>query len=229
MKRVLVIEDDQAIAELEKDYLEMAGIHADTEGNGRSGLERALLSDYDMLIVDLMLPDCDGFSICKAVRAKKDIPILIISAKTADIDKIRGFGSGADDYMVKPFSPAELSARVQAHLSRYERLTGNEKRGIVTVLDLNVDLDYKTVRRGESEILLTASEWRILEYLLADKGRIRSREEIFGQLHGDDLYGDQNAVAVHIRRLREKIEPDPANPKIIETVWGMGYRLHATG
>ncbi len=229
MKRVLIIEDDDAIAQLEKDYLEMVGIDVSTESNGRAGLERALSENFDMLIVDLMLPDCDGFSICKAVRAKKDIPLLIISAKTADIDKIRGFGSGADDYMVKPFSPAELSARVQAHLSRYERLTGSEKRGIVTLFDLNVDLDYKTMRRGEEEIILTASEWRILEYLLKDKGRIRSKEEIFAQLHGEDLYGDPNAVAVHIRRLREKIEADPANPKIIETVWGMGYRLHATG
>ncbi len=229
MKRVLIIEDDAAIAELEKDYLEMAGIAVDTECNGKTGMDRALAAKYDLLIVDLMLPDCDGFSICKAIRSKKDIPILIISAKTADIDKIRGFNSGADDYMVKPFSPAELSARVQAHLLRYERLTGNENRGILTIFDLNLDLDYKTVKRGEKEIILTASEWCILEYLVRDKGRIRSKEEIFAQLHGNDLYGDQNAVAVHIRRLREKIEKEPADPKIIETVWGMGYRLHATG
>jgi DNA-binding response OmpR family regulator len=225
MKRILIIEDDEAIAQLEKDYLEMASLSVDIESNGKAGLDKALSADYDLIIVDLMLPDRDGFSICKAVRQAKDTPIVIISARTADIDKIRGFGAGADDYMIKPFSPAELAARVQAHLNRYERLTGNDGKNVVTIDDVNIDLDYRSVKRAGRDIVMTASEWCILEFLVKDRGRIRSKEEIFERLHGDDIYGDLNAVAVHVRRLREKLERDPADPKIIETVWGMGYRL----
>lgn len=228
MKRVLIIEDEISIAELERDYLEINGYLVDIALTGDQGLHLALAKNYDLILLDLMLPNIDGFSICKRIRAEKDIPIMMVTAKKDDIDKIRGFGLGADDYMVKPFSPNELIARIKAHLSRYERLMTRQEYSQVAeifIRGLHINRSDHRVFVNNQEVNFTAKEFDLLVFLATNPNQVFSKGQLFERLWGYDSLGDISTVTVHIRKLREKIERDPSNPAYIETVWGAGYRF----
>ncbi|KIL37093.1 transcriptional regulator [Cohnella kolymensis] len=227
MSSILIIEDEQSIAELERDYLEINGYTVAIENSGDKGLQRALTSDYDLIILDLMLPKVDGFEICRRIRSEKDIPILMVSAKKEDIDKIRGLGLGADDYIVKPFSPGELVARVKAHLSRYERLSGRgeSRSDEIQIRGLLINKASRRVLVNEKEVTFTTKEFDLLLYLAMNPNRVYSKEQLFDHIWGMDALGDIATVTVHIRKLREKIELDPSDPQYIETIWGAGYRF----
>lgn len=228
MKHILLIEDDLAIAELERDYLEADGFEITIETDGQKGLERALTENYDLLLVDVMLPGKDGFQIVREVRKKKDIPILMISAKREDIDKIRGLGLGADDYISKPFSPSELVARVKAHSVRYERLTAKADKSLASAIEVgSLEIQpegHRVFIRGK-EISLTHKEFELLLFLARNRGIVFSKDALFERVWGLDAVGDTATVMVHVNRLREKLEKDPSKPEFIETVWGVGYRL----
>lgn len=227
LKKILIIEDDPSIGELQRDYLEINGFNVELIESGRDGLEQALTIEYDLIILDLMLPHVDGFEICRQVRAVKEIPILIVSAKKEDIDKIRGLGLGADDYVIKPFSPSELVARVKAHLARYDRLSGNKQVGKqeIRIRGLTIEETSRRVYVNNNEVNLTAKEFELLTFLAKHPNRVFSKEELFESIWGLDLAGDITTVTVHIRKIRGKIEMEPANPQFIETVWGAGYRF----
>lgn len=227
MKKILIIEDEPSIAELERDYLEINGFKADMELRGDIGLKRALSKEYDLIILDLMLPGIDGFEVCRQLRADSNIPVLMVSAKKEDIDKIRGLGLGADDYITKPFSPGELVARVKAHLSRYERLVGrnDDKTGSLSIRGLKLDKSSRRVHVNDLEVMLTTKEFDVLAFLAMNPNRVFSKEELFDRIWGMDSIGDMATVTVHIKRIREKIELDPSNPQYIETIWGAGYRF----
>jgi len=227
MSRILIIEDEEAIAELEKDYLELSGFEVEIEKRGDEGLKYALEKDVDLVILDLMLPEVDGFEICRRIRDKKDIPVIMVSAKKDDIDKIRGLGLGADDYMTKPFSPSELVARVKAHLARYERLIHTNMRVNDTVEIRGIKID-KTARRvwinGE-EKNFTTKEFDLLTFLAENPNRVFTKEELFREIWDMESIGDIATVTVHIKKIREKVEFDTAKPQYIETIWGVGYRF----
>ncbi|MCA0754125.1 response regulator transcription factor [Paenibacillus sp. N4] len=227
MKSILIIEDEKAIAELERDYLESHGYTVHIEGRGDTGLQKALGGGYDLIILDLMLPKVDGFEICRQIRQSINIPVLMVTAKKEDIDKIRGLGLGADDYMTKPFSPSELVARVKAHLARYERLTSEriERGDQIRIRGLCIDKPSRRVQIHEREAALTSKEYELLLLLASHPNRVFEKEELFERIWGLDSNGDAATVTVHIRRLREKIEHDPSKPQYIETVWGVGYRF----
>lgn len=228
MNRILIIEDEDAIAELEKDYLEVNDYEVVLENRGDTGLLRALSEDFDLVILDLMLPGMDGFAVCTEIRNKKDIPILIVSAKKEDIDKIRGLGFGADDYITKPFSPNELVARVKAHISRYSRLVGNaiQKNKTIEIRGLKIDQDARKVFVNGEERQLTAREYDMLLYFVQNPNKAIPKKELFTQVWGLESFGDISTVTVHINKLRDKIEVDSSNPQYIETVWGVGYRFN---
>ena len=227
MKKILIIEDDVSIAELERDYLEINGFEVAIETTGDKGLLKAKQNQYDLIILDLMLPIIDGFEICRQIRSLKDTPIIMVSAKKEDIDKIRGLGLGADDFMTKPFSPSELVARVRAHISRFERLTQGEqnKNEKIEIRGLSMDKSSRRVFINEKEVILTTKEFDLLVYLAANPNKVFTKEELFGRIWGIDSQGDLPTVTVHIRKIREKIEIDPSNPQYIETIWGVGYRF----
>ncbi|WP_127532044.1 response regulator transcription factor [Paenibacillus kobensis] len=228
MKRILIIEDEKPIAELERDYFELHGFAADLVHDGAEGLQQALSGGYDLILLDLNLPGFDGLDVCRAIRDKLDVPILIVSARDEEIDKIRGFGLGADDYITKPFSPSELIARAKAHLGRYERFTSRAVQtgqDQIKVRELVIDRTSRRVYVRGEEVLLPAREFDVLAFMAAHPNRVFSKEELFERLWGLDSAGDIATVAVHIRRVREKIEAVPSNPQFIETVWGAGYRF----
>lgn len=230
MKRILIIEDDQGIAELERDYLEANGFSADIAVDGKIGEKKALEDAYDLILLDIMLPGTDGFHICRRIREEKEVPILMVSAKREDMDKIRGLGLGADDYIIKPFSPTELVARVKAHITRYERLMGKAQQKaadgeVIRSGDLEIYVDKHRVYVKGEEIALTNREFELLVFLAKHPGLVFSRDRLFERVWGLDAEGDTATVMVHINRIREKIEPDPAKPIYIETVWGAGYRF----
>lgn len=227
MSRILIIEDEMSIAELERDYLEINGFEVEIENQGDKGLQRALGADFDLILLDLMLPKVDGFEICRRIRAEKDIPILMVSAKKEDIDKIRGLGLGADDYVIKPFSPGELVARVKAHLARYERLSGRgeTRNDEIRIRGLVVDKTARRVFVNGKEVVFTTKEFDLLCYLAMNPNRVFSKDQLFDQIWGMDAMGEIATVTVHISKLREKIELDPSNPQYIETIWGAGYRF----
>jgi DNA-binding response OmpR family regulator len=226
VKKILIIEDDKSIAELERDYLEIDGFSVEIALKGDEGLNKAIKDEVDLVLLDLMLPGLDGFQICKAIRTEKDIPILMISAKKEDIDKIRGLGLGADDYIVKPFSPSELVARVKAHLARYDRLIGKEVQNDgIMIRGLQIDKASRRVFVNNHEVSLTAKEFDLLTFLALHPNHVFSKDELFERLWGLDSLGDISTVTVHIRKIREKIETDSSNPQYIETVWGAGYRF----
>ena len=228
MKRVLIIEDNPEITELERDYLEANGFAVVVCGDGKKGLELALQDDFNLILLDIMLPSMDGFQVCRHVRKVKEVPILMVSAKREDIDKIRGLGLGADDYISKPFSPSELVARVKAHISRYERLTQSHEQPSADILrhgDLEIQLKKHRVYEHGKEITLTNLEFELLVFLAKNPGIVFSREHLFDRVWGQEAIGDTAPVMVHINRLREKIEPNPSKPIYIETVWGAGYRF----
>jgi len=228
IKKVLIIEDDSNIAELERDYLKLNGFGTDIEEDGAEGLRKALSGAYDVVIVDLMLPGRNGYQIIKEIRKQAEIPVIVVSARSEDIDKIRGLDCGADDYLTKPFSPSELVARVKSHISRYERLKGKQvSREIVSRRGLEIDTgSHKVLVRG-SEVALTAKEYELLFFLASNPNIVFSKQHIFDTIWGSDYYGDIATVAVHIQKIRKKIEKDPSNPELIETLWGTGYRFNA--
>jgi DNA-binding response OmpR family regulator len=229
MKRILIIEDEQVIAEVEKDYFEANGYAVEIAASGDIGLKMALHGDYDLILLDLMLPKTDGFEICRQVRKVKNIPILMVSAKKEDIDKIRGLGLGADDYVIKPFSLGELVARVKSHIARYDRLiTDNRMRSTdeLRIRDIHIDKLSRKVIIKETEISFTSKEYDLLLFLLMNPNRVFSKDDLFEKIWGLDSFGDFATVTVHISKLREKIEMNPSKPQYIETIWGVGYRFN---
>lgn len=227
MSRILIVEDEVAIADLEKDYLELSGFEVEIENDGKSGLERALNEDFDLFILDLMLPEVDGFEICKQIREKKNTSILMVSAKKDDIDKIRGLGLGADDYVTKPFSPSELVARVKAHLARYERLIGSNtvENDIVEIRGIKIDKTARRVWVNGEERQFTTKEFDLLTFLAENPNHVFTKEELFRKIWDMESIGDIATVTVHIKKIREKIEMNTNKPQYIETIWGVGYRF----
>ncbi len=227
MSKILIVEDEIEIAELEKDYLELSGFETVIENNGDAGLERALNEDFDLFLLDIMLPGMDGFEICKKIRDVKNTPIIMVSARKEDIDKIRGLGLGADDYITKPFSPSELVARVKAHLARYDRLikSGIVENDVVEIRDLKID---KTARRvwvrGEEKVF-TTKEFDLLTFLASNPNKVFTKADLFKEIWEMESVGDIATVTVHIKKIREKIELNTAKPQYIETIWGVGYRF----
>ena len=227
MSNILIVEDEQSIAELEKDYLELSSFTVEIENDGLTGLERALNEDFDMFILDLMLPNVDGFEICKQIRDKKNNPILMVSAKKDDIDKSRGLGLGADDYITKPFSPSELVARVKAHLARYERLINSNlvENEIVEIRGIKIDKTARRVYVNGEEKILTTKEFDLLTFLASNPNHVYTKEELFREIWDMESIGDIATVTVHIKKIREKIELETNKPQYIETIWGVGYRF----
>lgn len=227
MSKVLIVEDEVAIADLEKDYLELSGFEVEIENSGDVGLERALREEFDMFILDLMLPGVDGFEICRQIREIKNTPVLMVSAKKDDIDKIRGLGLGADDYITKPFSPSELVARVKAHLARYERLIGTnqQENHIIEIRGVKIDKTARRVWVHDEEKPFTTKEFDLLTFLAENPNHVFTKEELFREIWDMDSIGDIATVTVHIKKIREKIEADTAKPQYIETIWGVGYRF----
>ena len=227
MSKILIVEDEEAIADLEKDYLELSGFDVEIENDGTSGMERALNEDFDMFILDLMLPGTDGFEICRKIREKKNTPVLMVSAKKDDIDKIRGLGLGADDYMTKPFSPSELVARVKAHMERYNRLVGSnvKKNDIIEIRGIKIDKTARRVWVNGEETTFTSKEYDLLTFLAENPNRVFTKEELFREIWDMESVGDIATVTVHIKKIREKIEFNTAKPQYIETIWGVGYRF----
>lgn len=228
MKRVLIIEDDQDIAELERDYLQLNGYKTEIVQDGLQGLKKAVSGKYDVIVVDLMLPHKDGYEIIREIRRNQEIPVIVVSAKVEDIDKIRGLDYGADDYLTKPFSPAELVARIKAHLKRYERLKGPAlSLEVIQHKHLEINTAAHKVFVNGREIQLTSKEYELLVFLAANPNIVFSKEHIFDTIWGDECYGGAATVAVHIQKIRKKIEKDPSNPEFIETLWGTGYRFNS--
>ena len=226
MKRILIIEDEESIAELEKDYLELSGFEVEIENDGAEGLKKALGEEFDLFILDLMLPGVDGFEICRKVREVKNTPIMV-SAKKEDIDKIRGLGLGADDYITKPFSPSEMVARVKAHLARYERLIGSSMpdNEIIEIRGLKIDKTARRVCVNGEEKNFTTKEFDLLTFLAQNPNHVYTKEELFNKIWDMESIGDIATVTVHIKKIREKIEFNTAKPQYIETIWGVGYRF----
>mgnify|MGYP000155372678 CR=1 FL=1 len=227
MKRILIIEDEESIAELEKDYLELSGFEVEIENDGAEGLKKALSEEFDLFILDLMLPGVDGFEICRKVREVKNTPIIMVSAKKEDIDKIRGLGLGADDYITKPFSPSEMVARVKAHLARYERLIGSSMpdNEIIEIRGLKIDKTARRVWVNGEEKNFTTKEFDLLTFLAQNPNHVYTKDELFREIWDMESIGDIATVTVHIKKIREKIEYDTSKPQYIETIWGVGYRF----
>ena len=227
MSKILIVEDEEAIAELEKDYLELNDFGVKIENSGDTGLATALAEEFDLIILDLMLPGIDGFEICKRIREDKDVPILMVSAKKDDIDKIRGLGLGADDYLTKPFSPSELVARVKAHMARYNRLVGShtKENDVVEIRGIRIDKTARRVFVDNVEKNFTTKEFDLLTFLAENPNHVFTKEEIFREIWDMDSIGDIATVTVHIKKIREKIETDTSKPQYIETIWGVGYRF----
>ena len=227
MSKILIVEDEEAIADLEKDYLELSGFEVEVVNDGDQGLKDALEKEYDLIILDLMLPGADGFEMCREVREKKNTPIIMVSAKKDDIDKIRGLGLGADDYMTKPFSPSELVARVKAHMARYQRLIGSsvEKNKVIEIRGLKIDTTARRVWVNGEERSFTTKEFDLLTFLAGHPNHVYTKDELFSEIWDMESIGDIATVTVHIKKIREKIEYDTSKPQYIETIWGVGYRF----
>ena len=227
MSKILIVEDEESIADLEKDYLELSGFEVEIENQGDTGLVRAVKENFDLLILDLMLPGMNGFDICKLIRETKNTPIIMVSAKSEDIDKIRGLGLGADDYMTKPFSPGELVARVKAHIERYQRLTTSSipSNDTIEIRGLKIDKTARRVYVNGEEKAFTTKEFDLLTFLAENPNHVFTKEELFREIWDMESVGDIATVTVHIKKIREKIEFDTSKPQYIETVWGVGYRF----
>ena len=225
MARILIIEDDADIAAIERDYLTLSGYEVTICADGPSGLQAALAGGYDLLLLDLMLPGMDGFTICQQVRQQQNLPILMVSARTGDTDKIRGLGFGVDDYIEKPFSPGVLVARVRAHLAQVQRLQP-QAADTLTVGPLTAEPEARRILKNGAEIPLKNREYELLLFLMRHPGQVFSREDLYELIWGLESMGDNITVAVHIGRIRDKIEDDPASPRLLQTVWGVGYRLN---
>ncbi|MGE4275979.1 MAG: response regulator [Lawsonibacter sp.] len=230
MSKILIVEDDPEISMLERDYLEIEGYETVLANNGQTAVVEAMKGECDLILLDLMLPGCNGYDVCRLIRDKVDIPILMVTARSESVDKIRGLGLGADDYIPKPFDPAELVARVKSHLSRYDRLTKGERRSsgddVIAVAGLEIHLKSWKVYKNGKEIKMPNREFGLLKFLAEHPNIVFSKERLFEAIWGYDYVGDSATVTVHVGRVRDKIEDDPNHPKIIETVWGAGYRLN---
>lgn len=229
MKKILIIEDDLNIQEIEKDYLEANSFSVSTAADGESGLKLALNSDFDLVLLDIMLPKLDGLEVCRRIRAVKDIPILLVSAKKEELDKIKGLGFGADDYIVKPFSPGELVARVIAHISRYQRLTAKDEKNsagkdIITG-DLRLEKSSRRAFIKDKEITLTNKEFDLIYFLAKSPDTVFSKEELFNEIWNYDSIGETSTITVHVNRIRDKIKEIDPELDFIHTVWGKGYRF----
>jgi len=227
MKKILIVEDDISISEVERDYLEISGFEVDAAYDGTEGLRKALEEDYDLVILDVMLAGMDGFAIAKALRKEKDIPVIMVTARGDEIDKIRGLGLGIDDYMTKPFSPNELVARVKAHINRYEMLKANkeEEKKIIEHRGIVIDEEKRQIFVNGNEVELTNKEYELLMLLISAPNKVFTKEEIFSKVWGYDAEQDIPTITVHIRKLREKIEFNPSEPEYIITIWGVGYKF----
>ena len=228
MSRILIVEDDEEIAMLERDYLEIENFQTRVVTDGETAEAAALTGEYDLILLDLMLPGRNGYEVCRRIRDQVDVPILMVTARSESVDKIRGLGLGADDYIAKPFDPAELVARVKSHLNRYQRLTGGkgEEDGAIQIGDLRILPQSWKVFKGEQEIKMPNREFALLKFLAENPNIVFSKERLFEAIWGYEYMGDSATVTVHVGRIRDKIEDDPTHPKIIETVWGAGYRLN---
>lgn len=230
MKKILIVEDDLNIQTLEKDYLEANSFSVQTAADGITGLTAALTNDFDLVLLDIMLPGMDGLEVCKKIRDKKDIPIILVSAKKEDLDKIKGLGFGADDYIVKPFSPSELVARVIAHISRYQRLTAKEEKHddskIITIDKLKLDKNARRAFVGDTEITLTNKEFDLMYFLAKSPDNVYSKEQLFNEIWYYDSIGETSTITVHVNRIRDKIKEIDPNLDYIHTVWGKGYRFN---
>lgn len=227
MSKILIIEDEKEIADLEKDYLEIAGFEVDVLIDGKDAIQVATEKKYDLILLDLMLPNMNGYEICKNIREKIDVPIIMVTAKVESIDKIRGLGIGADDYITKPFDPAELVARIKAHINQYERLTNKRnKEQVISIKNIKIYMNSWKVYKNDVEIKFANKEFELLKFLAENPNQVFSKERLFEIIWGYDYIGDVATVTVHINRIREKIEDDVSKPSIIETVWGAGYRLN---
>lgn len=225
-KRILIVEDDDDIASIERDYLEVGGYEVKVEENGTAGLTEALTGEYDLILLDIMLPGMDGFQIVRKLRDKIDIPIMMVTARRSDIDKIRGLGFGADDYIEKPFSPGVLVARVKSQLAQYERLKGTrERRKKISIGGITLEPDTHRIFVRGMEKVLPNKEFQLLEFLMVHADVVFSRESLYTRIWGMDSLGNTSTVPVHINRLREAVEEDPSNPKHILTIWGVGYKF----
>jgi DNA-binding response OmpR family regulator len=229
LKKILIIEDDADIAAIQSDFLQIAGFAVEITSDGKTGLQRALSKEFDLILLDLMLPGIGGIDICKKVREEINVPIIMVTAKGTDADKIRGLGIGADDYISKPFSPPELVARVKANLAQYERLTSEHRQKSKRIIagNINIDTAAQRVYVNEREVELKNKEYELLHFMAMNADQVFDRETLYEHVWGMDSAGDTATVSVHINRLREKIEADPAKPQYIQTVWGAGYRFRA--
>lgn len=227
MKRILIIEDDESIAAIERDYLVLAGFEVDIAATGGDGIAMGRSGHYDLILLDLMLPGVDGFSVCRTLRGTLDIPILMVTARQEDIDKIKGLGMGSDDYITKPFSRNVLVARIKANLAQYDRLknSGSRDRARISLGSVTLHTDTRRVFVDGTEVPLKNKEFELLYFLMSNADIVFSREALYERIWGYDALGDNATVAVHINRLREKIERDPSKPRYIQTVWGAGYRF----
>lgn len=224
-KKILIIEDDSDIAAIERDYLEISGYEVEICAKGSDGMEKSLSGNFDLIILDIMLPEMDGFEVCKNIRSKIDIPIMMLTARKSDIDKIRGLGFGADDYIEKPFSPSVLVARVKSQLAQYERLKGSADANKIILGNIILESDTHRVFVNDKEIFLPNKEFQLLEFLMTNANIVFSREILYYRIWGMNSFGNTSTVAVHINRLREAVELDPAKPKHLVTVWGVGYKF----
>lgn len=230
MKRILIVEDDMEIAMLEKDYLEINQFEVEIESNGSTAIDKIVSKKYDLVLLDLMLPSKNGYDICREVRDKVDVPILMVTARTESADKIRGLGLGADDFIDKPFDPVELVARVKSHLARYDRLTSgvieSTPEDVITINNIEINPQSWVVKKNDEEIHMTNREFGLLLFLAENSNIVFSKDQLFEKIWGYEYTGDNATVTVHINRIREKLEEDPKNPVLIETLWGAGYRLN---
>lgn len=232
MKKILIIEDDADIAAIERDYLSVNEYEVDIASTGPEGIAMGRTGEYDLILLDVMIPGEDGFSVCRTLRKVLDIPIIMVTARLDDIDKIRGLGIGADDYITKPFSPNVLIAHVKANLAQYARLKGENTHAQhteVVVGDIRVNADSHRVFVRGQEVELKNKEYELLLFLMRNADIVFSRENLYERIWGYDALGDNATVSVHINRLREKIERDPSHPEYIVTVRGAGYRFHSAG
>lgn len=225
-EKILVVDDEKEIGELVRDYLEAADYQVILAFDGQEALECWEKYKPNMAILDIMLPKIDGMEICKIIRKESSIPILMLSAKKSEEDKIQALGLGADDYITKPFSPKEMVARVKAHFRRFYQMGQSEdKREKLLFKDFILDTRSHSVKVRGKDISLSAKEFEVLRFFAMNPNKVLTRDQIFGHVWGYHEYGDINTVAVHIRKLREKIEQDPSNPEYIQTLWGVGYKF----
>lgn len=226
-KRILLVEDDESICEMVEKYLRSEGFLITTVNNGEAAVQQNVVSAYDLVILDIMMPKLDGLEVLRIIREKSAVPILIMSAKDSDVDKALGLGLGADDYLAKPFSLLELSARVKAAIRRATKYSKelNVSEDVLIIGDLKIDVKNFTVTKGNENLKLTAKEFAILKLFAANQNRVFTKQQIYQLVWNDEYYGDENIINVHMRRLREKIEVEPSNPRYIKTLWGIGYKL----